>query len=124
MGVGDIGISLWAEGPEQDGLSFMARDYVHVELIDPESEAPIPFEDGAQGELVYTHLSQEAAPLLRFRSRDHVVVRTGPVASGRTGPRVRCIGRTADLLTVRGVNVSPSAAIGRASCREGVCQYV
>lgn len=109
MGVGDIGISLWAEGPEQQGMSFMGRDYVHVELIDPDSEQPVPFEDGATGELVYTHLYQQAAPLLRFRSRDHVVVSTGPLASGRTGPRVRCIGRTDDMLIVRGVNVFPSA---------------
>jgi len=46
---------------------------------------------------------------LRFRTRDHVVVRTGTCACGRTGPRVRCIGRTDDMLIVRGVNVFPSA---------------
>jgi len=52
---------------------------------------------------------QEGAPLLRYRSRDHVIVSMGPVASGRTGPRIRCIGRTGDMLIVRGVNVFPSA---------------
>ena len=56
-----------------------------------------------------THLRHRAAPLLRFRTRDHVVVRTGPCRCGRTGPRVRCIGRTDDMLIVRGVNVFPSA---------------
>jgi phenylacetate-CoA ligase len=80
-----------------------------VELIDPDTGSVIPMEDGASGELVYTHLHHEAAPLLRFRSRDHVVVSAGPVASGRTGVRVRCIGRTDDMLIVRGVNVFPSA---------------
>ena len=66
-------------------------------------------DDGAAGELVLTHLRHRAAPLLRFRTRDHVHVRMGECACGRTGPRVRCIGRTDDMLIVRGVNVFPSA---------------
>jgi phenylacetate-CoA ligase len=66
-------------------------------------------EDGAAGELVLTHLQQRAAPLLRFRTRDHVEVKTSPCPCGRTGPRIRCIGRTDDMLIVRGVNVFPSA---------------
>jgi phenylacetate-CoA ligase len=66
-------------------------------------------EDEATGELVLTHLRHRAAPLLRFRTRDHVVIRTDPCPCGRTGPRVRCIGRTDDMLIVRGVNVFPSA---------------
>ncbi len=109
LGLGELSISMFGEGPEQDGMNFLARDYIHMELIDPETEEPIPFEDGVMGEPVYTHLAQEAAPLLRYRSRDHVVVSMGPVASGRTGPRIRCVGRTDDMLIVRGVNVFPSA---------------
>jgi phenylacetate-CoA ligase len=66
-------------------------------------------EDGATGELVLTHLRHRAAPHLRFRTRDHVRVRTSPCPCGRTGPRIRCIGRTDDMLIVRGVNVFPSA---------------
>jgi phenylacetate-CoA ligase len=46
---------------------------------------------------------------LRFRTRDHVQLRTSPCGCGRTSPRVRCIGRTDDMLIVRGVNVFPSA---------------
>jgi phenylacetate-CoA ligase len=61
------------------------------------------------GELVYTHLRQQAAPLLRFRSRDHVVIKSGACRCGRTGPRIRCIGRTDDMLIVRGVNLFPTA---------------
>src|SRR5207302_1007373 len=61
------------------------------------------------GELVYTHLRREAAPLLRFRSRDHVRIWVSPCSCGRTSLRVRCIGRTDDMLIVRGVNVFPSA---------------
>lgn len=109
LGLGELSISMFGEGPEQDGMNFLARDYIHMELIDPDNEQPVPIEDGASGEPVYTHLMQEAAPLLRYRSRDHVTVRMTPVASGRTGPRIRCIGRTDDMLIVRGVNVFPSA---------------
>jgi phenylacetate-CoA ligase len=69
----------------------------------------LPMEDGSTGELVLTHLRHRAAPLLRFRTRDHVLVRTSPCPCGRTGPRIRCIGRTDDMLIVRGVNVFPSA---------------
>ena len=56
-----------------------------------------------------THLRHRAAPLLRFRTRDHVEVRTSPCRCGRTGPRIRCVGRTDDMLIVRGVNVFPAA---------------
>jgi phenylacetate-CoA ligase len=86
-----------------------AQSVVHPELIDPATGAAVPLDDGAQGELVLTHLQHRAAPLLRFRTRDHVVVRTGACACGRTGPRIRCVGRTDDMLIVRGVNVFPSA---------------
>ena len=109
MGIGDIGVSLWGECEEQDGMHLGARGFVHPELIDPETGAAIELEDGASGELVLTHLRHRAAPLLRFRTRDHVQVRTSPCPCGRTGPRVRCVGRTDDMLIVRGVNVFPSA---------------
>jgi phenylacetate-CoA ligase len=109
MGVGDIGVSLFGECEEQDGMHVGARGFVHVELIEPETGAALELDDGAVGELVLTHLRQRAAPLLRFRTRDHVEVRTSPCRCGRTGPRLRCIGRTDDMLIVRGVNVFPSA---------------
>ena len=109
MGIGDIGVSLWGECEQQDGMHFGADGFVHPELIDPATGAALPLEDGASGELVLTHLRHRAAPLLRFRTRDHVTVRTGACACGREGPRIRCIGRTDDMLIVRGVNVFPSA---------------
>jgi phenylacetate-CoA ligase len=109
MGIGDIGVSLWGECEAQDGMHFGARGFVHPELIDPESGVALELDDGASGELVLTHLRHRAAPLLRFRTRDHVEVRTSPCSCGRTGPRVRCIGRTDDMLIVRGVNVFPAA---------------
>ena len=109
MGIGDIGISLWGECEEQDGMHLGARGFVHPELIDPETGEALALDDGASGELVLTHLQHRAAPLLRFRTRDHVAIRMSPCACGRTGPRVRCLGRTDDMLIVRGVNVFPSA---------------
>jgi phenylacetate-CoA ligase len=109
MGVGDIGISLWGECEAQDGMHLGARGFVHAELIDPETGDALDLDDGATGELVLTHLRHRAAPLLRFRTRDHVQLWTSPCRCGRTGPRIRCIGRTDDMLIVRGVNVFPSA---------------
>ena len=109
MGIGDIGVSLWGECEEQDGMHLGARGFVHAELIEPERGAAVAMEDGASGELVLTHLQHRAAPLLRFRTRDHVELRVSPCKCGRTGPRVRCIGRTDNMLIVRGVNVFPSA---------------
>jgi phenylacetate-CoA ligase len=109
MGIGDIGPSLWGECEEQDGMHLGARGFVHAELVDPATGEALAMDDGAAGEFVLTHLRHEAAPLLRFRTHDQVVVRTTPCPCGRTGPRVRCIGRTDDMLIVRGVNVFPSA---------------
>jgi len=109
MGIGDIGVSLWGECEEQAGMHLGARGFVHPELIDPETGAALAWEDGATGELVLTHLRHRAAPLVRFRTRDHVRVWATRCACGRTSPRVRCIGRTDDMLIVRGVNVFPSA---------------
>jgi phenylacetate-CoA ligase len=117
MGIGDIAVSLWGECEHQRGMHLGGRGLVHVELIDPDSGEALPLEEGARGELVYTHLQHQAAPLLRFRSRDHVEVWTEPCACGRTAPRVRCIGRSDDMLIVRGVNVFPTAL------REVVSQF-
>ena len=109
MGIGDIGVSLWGECEHQHGMHLGGRGFVHAELIDPETGAAIPMMDGAKGELVLTHLQHRAAPLLRFRTRDHMEVWASPCKCGRTAPRIRCIGRTDDMLIVRGVNVFPSA---------------
>lgn len=109
MGIGDIAVSLWGECREKNGMHFSGQGLVHVELIDPDSGAPVTMTEGAEGELVYTHLRHRAAPLLRFRSRDHVRILGMTCACGRTSPRIRCIGRTDDMLIVRAVNVFPTA---------------
>ena len=86
MGIGDIGVSLWGECEEQDGMHLGARGFVHAELIDPETGAALALEDGATGELVLTHLRHRAAPLLRFRTRDHVEVADEPVRRAAARP--------------------------------------
>jgi phenylacetate-CoA ligase len=109
MGIGDISVSLWGECEAKAGMHFSGRGIVHLELIEPTTGKSVEIADGAEGELALTHLANRSAPLLRFRTRDHVVVRAGRCACGRTAPRVRCVGRTDDMLIVRGVNLFPSA---------------
>ena len=109
MGIGDISISMWGECEAKQGMHFSGRGFLHFELIDPVSGDSKDIVDGADGELVLTHLVNRSTPLLRFRTRDHVRVGVGHCACGRTAPRVRCIGRTDDMLIVRGVNLFPSA---------------
>lgn len=91
------------------GNHFVSPDMVLLELINPDTGEPTPWEDGACGELVSTSLARECCPLVRFRTRDHVVVSMSPCRCGRTGPRWVCVGRTDDMLIVTGVNVWPSA---------------
>ncbi len=109
MGIGDLAASLWGECAEQAGMHFSAEEWIQVELIDPETGAQKELSEGQTGELVYTHVAREAAPLLRFRSRDHAQVWVSQCRCGKTSLRTRCIGRTDDMLIVRGVNVFPSA---------------
>ena len=109
LGIADVSPSLWGECEEQGGMHFCGRDYVYTELIDPLTDEPLPWEDGAEGEVVYTSLRREGMPVVRFRSRDRVLVTARPCACGRTSVRVRCVGRTDDLLIVRGTNLFPSA---------------
>jgi phenylacetate-CoA ligase len=59
--------------------------------------------------MIYTSLDRECQPLIRFRTRDHVLVTQTNCECGRTGYGIRCIGRTDDMLIISGVNVYPSA---------------
>lgn len=109
MGNADMAPIIWAECPAQAGMHFTAGDHVIAELIDPDNGHSVEWEDGATGEVVYTATDRECCPLLRFRTRDRVVVLGMECECGRTGPRIRCVGRTDDMLIVLGVNVFPSA---------------
>ena len=69
----------------------------------------LPFEDGAEGEFVYTGLDRECGPLVRFMDGDLVRVTLAPSKSGIPGMRIAILGRVDDMLLVKGVNVFPSA---------------
>ena len=108
-GLSEVWGTLAGECEERDGLHFAGQDATLVELIEPESGEQVPVEEGARGELVFTHLYREAAPLIRFRSRDIAEILGVECPCGRTGFRFRVVGRSDDMFRVRGVNVFPSA---------------
>ena len=94
----------------REGLTSAAREPPWPsELIDPETEEPVALEEGARGELVFTHLQREAALLIRFRSHDVAEILSSECECGRTGFRFTVSGRSDDMFRVRGVNVFPSA---------------
>ena len=83
------------------------EDFFIAEIIDPDTGAPMPH--GAKGELVFTTLSKEAFPLIRYRTRDITSLIPAPCRCGRTLIRMdRVTGRSDDMLIIRGVNVFPS----------------
>jgi phenylacetate-CoA ligase len=108
MGISDISFGLFSECLYRQGMHFHGNGVIWPELVD-ERGVSIPIEAGAVGELVYTALTREAMPLVRFRSRDIVDVLGTACECGRTGFRMRVKGRADDLFIVRGVNVYPSA---------------
>jgi phenylacetate-CoA ligase len=109
LGNADAAPIIFGECPNQSGMHFCAQEFILCELIDPDTGEVLEMKDDAIGELVYTLIDREASPLIRFRTRDRITVWTSPCECGRTSFRVRCIGRTDDMLIVLGVNVFPSA---------------
>lgn len=97
-----IGISCDAER----GM-HMWDDYIYFEVVDPKTGAPLP--DGEIGELVITTLRKEGAPLIRYRTHDLTRVLSGDCPCGSPYPRIdTLIGRTDDMVKVKGVNIFPS----------------
>ena len=111
MGIGDIAPSLFGECPGRQGMHFSGGGHVWVEMVDPDTRASMGIEPGVVGELVYTHLTREAMPLVRFLGGDLVEVQGGDCGCGRATFRMRIIGRRDDMFIVRGVNVYPSAIL-------------
>ena len=108
-GVSDVFSNFGAECAHDTRLHFMAADVLYPELIDPDSGSPIALEAGARGELVLTHLVRDCQPLVRFRTGDIVAIGdTAPCACGCTGFRFSVIGRSDDMVVVRGLNMFPS----------------
>lgn len=109
LGGTDLGCAYWAECEDKSGMHTCAQEFIIAEIIDPESGQVLELKEGVKGELVYTAIDREASPLLRFRTGDHVLVTGTDCRCGRTGFKVRCFGRTDDMLIVKGINVFPSA---------------
>ena len=91
---------------EHNGMHIQ-EDYFYPEIIDPETLEPLP--DGEIGELVFTTLGKEGFPMIRYRTRDLCYLMREKCACGRTTVRMsKILGRTDDMLIIRGVNVFPS----------------
>ncbi|MFZ7102264.1 MAG: phenylacetate--CoA ligase family protein [Peptococcaceae bacterium] len=101
-----IGPGVAAECQCKVGL-HIAEDHFIPEIIDPKTLQPLPY--GQQGELVFTTITKEGIPVLRYRTRDISVLHPEVCACGRTHVRMeRVTGRTDDMIIIRGVNVFPS----------------
>ena len=98
------------ECAEQKGM-HVNEDHFIVETINPETGEKLP--DGEKGELVFTAITKKAFPLMRFRTKDIGVLNRTPCSCGRTFVRMsKPMGRTDDMLIIRGVNVFPSQIEG------------
>jgi len=101
-----IGPGVSVECPYQNGM-HIAEDHFLPEIINPATGEPLPY--GEKGELVFTTLTKEAQPVIRFRTKDITSLNPEPCKCGRTHVRMeRVMGRTDDMLVVKGVNVFPS----------------
>ncbi|MCK9522414.1 MAG: phenylacetate--CoA ligase [Proteobacteria bacterium] len=101
-----VGPGVACECAQQSGLHVL-EDYFYPEIIDPDTEEPLP--DGTEGELVLTTLSKFAMPMIRYRTRDITAIIPEPCACGRSLRRIRRISRRSDdMFIIRGVNVYPS----------------
>ena len=108
-GVSDVFSNFAAQCEHDTDLHFMAVDVLWPELIDPDTGSPRALEAGAEGELVLTHLARDCQPLVRFRTGDIIAIdRTDPCRCGRSGFRFRVIGRSDDMVVVRGLNLFPT----------------
>jgi len=101
-----IGPGVASACERQDGMHIW-EDHFIPEIVDPDTGQPLA--DGEVGELVLTAPTKEAFPLLRYRTRDRTRLTHEPCGCGRTAARIfKIMGRTDDMLIVRGVNVFPS----------------
>jgi phenylacetate-CoA ligase len=113
-----IGPGVAAECERQD-LLHVFEDHFYPEVINPDTGEPLP--DGEKGELVFTTLTKEGTPVIRYRTRDITYLNREPCACGRTSVRMhRLLGRTDDMLIIRGVNVFPSQVEHVLTKMEGV----
>ena len=105
-GTSEMSGPLCSECYYQNGIHVWA-DFFLLEVIDPKTGEQL--EDGERGELVFTTLTKEAFPLIRYRIGDITIMNSEPCECGRNHPRImRILGRTDDMIIVRGINVFPS----------------
>ncbi len=112
-GVSDVLCNFAAQTHVCTDLHLVALDVLFPELIDPESGTRKPWQEGESGELVLTHLAKQCQPLVRFRTGDIVrLTGTDRAACGRTAPRFQVVGRSDDMVVVRGLNLFPAMIAG------------
>jgi phenylacetate-CoA ligase len=118
LSIGEVlGPGVAGECAERAGL-HLQEDHFFGEIVDPGSGAPLP--PGATGELVLTTLTREAFPLIRYRTGDLTRLDPAPCACGRTLARLsRCLGRTDDMVSVRGVHFFPAQIAAILTAIEG-----
>jgi phenylacetate-CoA ligase len=116
-----FGPGVSGECPERNGMHFQ-EDHFIVECLDPDTLKPVP--EGQPGELVISSISREAMPVLRYRTRDIASIYSGKCPCGRETLRMsRVIGRSDDMLILRGVNVFPSQIEESLLTIEGVAPH-
>lgn len=97
---------------EYQGMHWLGDDLCYYELVDPDTKEPIPLEDGAEGEALFTTLEGDGFVLLRNSLGDVHQVFTEPCPCGKSGFRYKIVGRTDDMLKVKGAVVYPAAVKG------------
>jgi phenylacetate-CoA ligase len=97
---------------EYQGMHWTADDLAFYELVDPDTKEPIPLEDGAEGEALFTSMEGEGMAWLRTSLGDIHQVFVSPCPCGKTGIRYKVLGRTDDMLKVKGVIVYPTMVEG------------
>lgn len=105
-------IAITCKSDEYCGMHGFSPDICtsFEDLVDPETKKSVPIEDGAIGEMVITSLQREAAPLVKYATGDIIQIFTKPCPScGFPGKRIKLVGRSDDMLIVKGVNIYPSA---------------
>jgi phenylacetate-CoA ligase len=102
------GLGMSCEHPEYQGMHWHGEDLAYYELVDPDTKQPIPFTDGARGEMLITTLTTDGMISVRESAGDVHQVSTEPCPCGGSGFRYKVVGRADDMLKVKGIMVYPS----------------
>jgi phenylacetate-CoA ligase len=105
-------IAITCKSDEYSGMHGVSPDLCtsFEDIVDPETKEPISIDDGATGEMVITSLKREACPLVKYGTGDIIQISTKPCPTcGFPGKRIKVVGRSDDMLVVKGVNIYPSA---------------